>query len=245
MSKYTTGEVAKLCGITVRTVQYYDSRGILKPSQFSEGGRRLYSDHDVQRMQLVCMLRNLGLSLDTIRKIQKEPNSASVISALLEEQSRKLQAEIAEYQIQNDAIQTLLKGLRSLPSFSMESIYDIAYSMENRKKLHRTYRIMLVVGILMDIIEIGTLVLWITTGIWLPFAIGIPLVALCGIGLTRTYYRNSAYLCPDCHTKFKPRMRDFLFSAHTPRTRKLTCPHCGHHTFCIETYDDGHASRLQ
>ena len=41
MSKYTTGEVAKLCGVTVRTVQYYDTRGILAPSELSEGGRRL------------------------------------------------------------------------------------------------------------------------------------------------------------------------------------------------------------
>lgn len=32
MSKYTTGEIAKLCGVTVRTVQYYDKRGILNPS---------------------------------------------------------------------------------------------------------------------------------------------------------------------------------------------------------------------
>ncbi len=39
MAQYTTGEIAKLCGITVRTVQYYDTRGILTPSALSEGGR--------------------------------------------------------------------------------------------------------------------------------------------------------------------------------------------------------------
>ncbi len=46
MSKYTTGEIAKLCGVSVRTVQYYDERGILIPSELSEGGRRLYSEDD-------------------------------------------------------------------------------------------------------------------------------------------------------------------------------------------------------
>ena len=40
MSQYTTGELAKLCGVTVRTVQYYDTRGILIPAALSEGGRR-------------------------------------------------------------------------------------------------------------------------------------------------------------------------------------------------------------
>lgn len=48
MSKYTTGEIARLCGVSVRTVQYYDDRGILVPSQLSEGGRRLYSDDDLK-----------------------------------------------------------------------------------------------------------------------------------------------------------------------------------------------------
>ncbi|MBR1845644.1 MAG: MerR family DNA-binding transcriptional regulator, partial [Oscillospiraceae bacterium] len=37
--KYSTGEVAKRCGVTVRTVQYYDTRGILVPAELSEGGR--------------------------------------------------------------------------------------------------------------------------------------------------------------------------------------------------------------
>ena len=49
MSKYTTGEIAKLCGVSVRTVQYYDSRNILIPSELSEGGRRLYSEQDLKR----------------------------------------------------------------------------------------------------------------------------------------------------------------------------------------------------
>lgn len=39
MSKYTTGELAKLSGVTVRTVQYYDTRGILIPSELTEGGK--------------------------------------------------------------------------------------------------------------------------------------------------------------------------------------------------------------
>ena len=41
MSKYTTGELAKLCGVTFRTVQYYDTRGILIPSEISEKQEKL------------------------------------------------------------------------------------------------------------------------------------------------------------------------------------------------------------
>ena len=60
MSKYTTGELAKLCGVSVRTVQYYDTRGILVPSELSEGGRRLYSEDDLKLMKIICFLREAG-----------------------------------------------------------------------------------------------------------------------------------------------------------------------------------------
>ena len=66
MSKYTTGEIAKLCGVSVRTVQYYDSRNILVPSELSEGGRRLYSEEDLKRMRIICFLRDLGLPINAI-----------------------------------------------------------------------------------------------------------------------------------------------------------------------------------
>ena len=63
MSKYTTGEIAKLCGVSVRTVQYYDDRGILVPSELSEGGRRLYTEDDLKRMHIICFLREAGLPI--------------------------------------------------------------------------------------------------------------------------------------------------------------------------------------
>ncbi|MDG5214690.1 MerR family DNA-binding transcriptional regulator, partial [Staphylococcus aureus] len=39
MSNYSTGELAKLCNVTTRTIQYYDRKGILKPQGFTEGKR--------------------------------------------------------------------------------------------------------------------------------------------------------------------------------------------------------------
>ena len=72
MSKYTTGEIAKLCGVTVRTVQYYDTRGVLIPSELTEGGRRLYSEEDLQKMKIICFLRGLDFSIDNIATLSKK-----------------------------------------------------------------------------------------------------------------------------------------------------------------------------
>ncbi len=59
MSQYSTGELAKIVGVSVRTVQYYDQRGILIPSEISDGGRRIYNDQDLQKLQVICFLRDL------------------------------------------------------------------------------------------------------------------------------------------------------------------------------------------
>lgn len=85
MSKYTTGEMAKLCNVTVRTVQYYDTRGILIPAELSEGGRRLYNDDDLKKLRLICYLKNIGLSLDSIADILTAENGKNVISTILQE----------------------------------------------------------------------------------------------------------------------------------------------------------------
>lgn len=133
MSKYTTGEVAKLCSVTVRTVQYYDSRGILVPTELTEGGRRLYSESDVRKMRIICFLRELGLSIDAISRILSEEDAGSVISLLLEQQEQELREEISERQEKLKKLETLKHELKNVGPISVESIGDIAYTMSNRK----------------------------------------------------------------------------------------------------------------
>ena len=83
MERYTTGQIAKLCGVSVRTVQYYDSRNILIPSQLSEGGRRLYSQEALEKMKIICFLRDLDLPLETIAKLMSEARPEDTIELLL------------------------------------------------------------------------------------------------------------------------------------------------------------------
>lgn len=98
MSKYTSGEIAKLCGVSVRTVQYYDTRGILIPSELSDGGRRLYSEDDYKKMKIICFLRNAGISIKSVGELLSESNPSRVISVLLERQEHLLRDEVKEKQ---------------------------------------------------------------------------------------------------------------------------------------------------
>lgn len=233
---YTTGEVAKLCGVSVRTVQYYDTRGILIPSSLTEGGRRLYTEEDVNRMKVICFLRELDLPINSIGELLSEEHPEQVIDLLLNEQERDLRTEMSALQEKLEKLTALRRAIPGLETFSLESIGDIATVMQNRKKLFKTRAVMITLGILAELIEIGTVILWISTGIWWPFAVGMPIfVALC-TWLVVYYYKKVVYICPACHKVFRPTVRDFTFSAHTPTTRKLTCPACGRRGFCVETH---------
>src|SRR5918995_255224 len=60
------GELARIAGVTVRTLHHYDSLGLLRPSERSAGGHRLYSEADVQRLYRLLALRGVGLPLEEI-----------------------------------------------------------------------------------------------------------------------------------------------------------------------------------
>ncbi len=236
MSQYTTGEIAKLCNVSVRTVQYYDARGILVPSSLSEGGRRLYSRADLDKMKIICFLRELELPIDSIKRLLEEEHPENVIALLLDRQEKVLREEIAQKQKRAQTLAELRRALAGLPGVSVGSIGDIARIMENRKQLRRLRIWMVAMGFLADALQVSTLTVWIFTGIWWPFAAGmLAAVSIC-VWISARYFRNVAYICPECHSIFKPKLKESLFARHTPNTRRLTCPHCGHHGYCVETY---------
>ena len=161
MSKFTTGEIAKLCGVTVRTVQYYDTRGILIPSGLSEGGRRLYSEDDLKRMKVICFLRDVDLPIDAISQILQEKHPEKVIALLIEQQENALSEEIAKKQEKLEKLRELKNGLKSQATFSLESIGDIAVIMEGKKKLKSMRWMMILTGLPVTALQWFSIIFWI------------------------------------------------------------------------------------
>lgn len=82
--------------VTVRTLQYYDKEGLLKPSEKSAGGRRLYTKKDMVKLHQIISLKYLGFSLDEIKGKLFSLDNPKKVAEILEKQS-----EIIKKQIEN------------------------------------------------------------------------------------------------------------------------------------------------
>ena len=70
----TVHEVSKLAGVSIRTLQYYDKIGLLRPSSYSDSGYRLYDNAELERLQHILLFRELGFSLKDIKVIINSPD---------------------------------------------------------------------------------------------------------------------------------------------------------------------------
>ncbi|HVE96753.1 MAG TPA: MerR family transcriptional regulator, partial [Pseudonocardiaceae bacterium] len=77
---WKVGQLARLTGLTVRTLHHYDQLGLLSPSARTPSGHRLYDEPDVRRLYRIVALRELGLPLEVIRELLTgEPDLADLL----------------------------------------------------------------------------------------------------------------------------------------------------------------------
>lgn len=67
--QWKVGELAKMAGITIRTLRFYDQIGLFSPSGYSPSGYRLYTEKDISRLQQILSLKELGLPLEQIKAV--------------------------------------------------------------------------------------------------------------------------------------------------------------------------------
>ena len=89
------GEMAKKAGTNINTLRYYDKEGLLSPSMNSEGGYRLYNDHDMVRLVQIQTMKELGFSLSEIKKYLVSLDTPDDMVALLTEHEIAIEKRIA------------------------------------------------------------------------------------------------------------------------------------------------------
>ena len=108
---YRIGELAKLANVTPDTIRYYEKQQMIDHEVRTEGGFRLYTDNDLQRLRFIRYARQLGFTLESIREllsIRIDPahhtcqESKSIVQARLDE-VQELQTMQRSLQRLNDA----------------------------------------------------------------------------------------------------------------------------------------------
>lgn len=87
--EYTIQKLARLAGISTRTLRYYDEIGILKPARTTSSGYRIYGQNEVDRLQQILFYRELDFSLEQIMSIVTKPDFDAT-QALIEHRERLL-----------------------------------------------------------------------------------------------------------------------------------------------------------
>ncbi|MDE6635664.1 MAG: MerR family transcriptional regulator, partial [Lachnospiraceae bacterium] len=83
--KMTSGEFAKKAGVSQKTIRLYDEKGLLKPSDYSEGNYRLYGKEALLVLEKIIALKKIGFSLEEIKEHLKYNDSDDILSVLEEQ----------------------------------------------------------------------------------------------------------------------------------------------------------------
>ena len=135
---YTTGQFAKLAGVTIRTIRYYDKIGLLKPSKILDNGYRQYCNQDLITLQKILSLKELGFSLEEIYPLLIDDNKESF------KESLKLQSSLIDQKIKHlNNLKTAIKNTEKLlnrQNISWEKIIELINLTNDEDFLIRQYR---------------------------------------------------------------------------------------------------------
>jgi len=234
MSNYTTGEMAKLCNVSVRTVQFYDHKGVLHPSSETEGGRRIYSDDDLTKLRLICTLKSIGLSLDSIKGIMQSEMSGKILTILLDEQEKSLSSEIAERQKQLEMIAVIKESNANKTIVPANTILDIEHIMKKKNNNRNMGKLLLTYAFVAVTASLGlAFIVWlIMSQIW--WGLGLYFgCAIFGIVVSLLALKNIECICPNCDVVTKPPLGKAFFTTGNMKVRWMKCPDCGEKNWCI------------
>jgi len=134
---YTVGSFAKLTSTTIRTLHFYDRKGLLKPSGYNQQGHRTYADEDFFRLHQILTLKYLDYSLDEIGEYLEQDGkdfkaSLEMQYELLLQKQQHIQRVVAAI----ERAKTIIKDKDTIdPELIMQMIRSIQLEEEQKQWL--------------------------------------------------------------------------------------------------------------
>ncbi|EPY07289.1 MerR family transcriptional regulator [Paenibacillus sp. E194] len=126
----TIGLLAARTGITIRTLRYYDKLGLLTPSDYKEGGHRLYNADDLSRLQQIQALKFIGFSLRDIAELLDKPQVEQAhIRSVIAFKKKELLAEQERIQLMMDQLDHMGTIISDHPIIDLRLFCFIVHSI--------------------------------------------------------------------------------------------------------------------
>lgn len=109
----TVNQVSKLTGVSVRTLQYYDRIGLLRPAGYTDAGYRLYDDTALETLQQILLFRELEFPLKEIKAIISAPDF---------QRNRALEQQIAMLELKKEHLETLIAFARGIKQMGVKTM---------------------------------------------------------------------------------------------------------------------------
>ena len=128
------GELAKLAGVTVRTLHHYDRLGLLQATANRESGHRLYTSKDVERLQQILSFKSMGFSLEAIQKCLD--GDAYDLKKTLKLQESLLLQNLEDMQHAYRSLRALLHKMDAGETPSLDEFFTFQKEVEHMKNYY-------------------------------------------------------------------------------------------------------------
>ena len=102
--RYSTGEFAKKANVSIRTIHFYEKKGLIHPLEIADNGYRYYGEQEFARLQRILTLKILGFSLEEIQALSLNETDSDYLQQSLEQQRFLMQRKIRYLQMVEKAL---------------------------------------------------------------------------------------------------------------------------------------------
>lgn len=236
---YTTGEVARLCNTTVRTVQFYDKRKLVSPKKTSEGGRRLYSEADIERFHSILLYKEIGFCLEEIKAILEAGNEVDIVRKFIQQHEDIVQDKQQELILKQDRLQALDDEITRKGKLTTSNFNELNGLVKKRKQHNNIQRMTYLLLTGYCLLLFTGFPLAVKAGGIYPIIFSVVSIVLL-VALIYYHASKNAYVCPHCKKEFTLTFfKDAITLNNGKKGKLLTCPYCGHRSTMKETYKWG------
>ena len=127
---YSIGEFSKRTGTSIRTLQYYDEIGLLKPEKNVGSGHRVYKGKDILELQKIVSLKVLGYSLEEIRVMLKMPSLNVSLKETLEQQKKAFEEKRKQIEVSIKALERTMVCLEEDEELGSDILMSLINSIQ-------------------------------------------------------------------------------------------------------------------